>query len=368
MSRLKYLLLVGTAGLGLIATLFFSRPTRSTRASADGPHVDEQTDSPKARQSLTHRQGHPLQLPDTTPPLRVLYAIAMFDFHKWTHTDRILQNALEMCEAQMNVTVQIYTTAGPPDPVLVASLSSRFWCFSADAALPVHFFNHPESAGLNLVDFHRSRFYAELDSHDIFIYGEDDMSITSNTVRAFLYGLRLLHGTDMIPGFIRFEYMACDGSGGKWEPGSCERVYWEHTSDLEKAKAKIVHVNGNAYWQPALPYQAAYIFTRAQLADLNERCDFANDFTAPSSYPHAHREFIAMQAFGAHESVRTRCPYSLVVPIENAEVSAIHHLPDANHKRPGRGKAPVAKARETLVHLKKTTPVANRTNLPANPI
>jgi hypothetical protein len=142
--------------------------------------------------------------------IRLLVAIAAYDFSQLPHLEEVLDSYHDVCVAGVTVKVVLHTTVAFP-VTLLDLLQTRFPCpgFSLDIRLLL------PRVKLHLVDYHRKLFYNHIDQYDLFIYTEDDIRITPRIVQTYLEQTervkKLVEGTKYIPsdfnvGVVRFEY------------------------------------------------------------------------------------------------------------------------------------------------------------------
>jgi hypothetical protein len=190
---------------------------------------------------------------------RILVALASFDFSQFPHLEEVLSSYRDICEAgAAQVDVYIHTTMAYP-VALIDLLNTRLQCTST-----THTDSHNNSTNrfhvyisirspavrLNLVNFHRSLFYDNLDKYDLFIYSEDDIRVTPTTVAAYLYETQLLRqellrqqpksdtedlelqASNYNVGVVRYEYNYPPDiiieDKTRHATKNVTRVYWEH--------------------------------------------------------------------------------------------------------------------------------------------
>lgn len=126
--------------------------------------------------------------PSTLDGVKILVAIAAFDFAQLPHLEEVLDAYLDMCVAGAKVDVVIHATV--PYPVtLIDLLNSRLTCTnpSPRADFTVTIVLKTKNLRLHLVDEHRPLFYENINDYDLFIYSEDDIRVTPKTVGAYMY-------------------------------------------------------------------------------------------------------------------------------------------------------------------------------------
>ena len=137
--------------------------------------------SSSQRQSIGLTPPHDSLSPASLRDIRILVAIAAFDFNQIPHMEEVLDSYHDICVAGAVVDVVIHATVAYP-VTFIDMLNSRFTCenFSLDIVLK------PSSLRLHLVDCHRELFYSKIDEYDLFIYTEEDIQVTPRTVSTYL--------------------------------------------------------------------------------------------------------------------------------------------------------------------------------------
>jgi len=113
--------------------------------------------------------------------LRILVAIASYDFLQLAHLEEVLDALLDFCYAGSAIDIVIYTTVMYP-VALLDMLNDRLRCnndhnyqnreTTAGAQLTVTIILKPSHVRLHLVDYHRELFYERIDQYDVFVYTE----------------------------------------------------------------------------------------------------------------------------------------------------------------------------------------------------
>lgn len=114
--------------------------------------------------------------------LRILVAIASYDFLQLAHLEEVLDALLDFCYAGSAIDIVIYTTVMYP-VALLDMLNDRLRCNNnrnyqnrettkAGAKLTVTIILKPSHVRLHLVDYHRELFYERIDQYDVFVYTE----------------------------------------------------------------------------------------------------------------------------------------------------------------------------------------------------
>ena len=99
---------------------------------------------------------------------RILIALASFDFSQFPLLEEVLDSYQDLCFAgAKKVDIYIYTTV-PYTVALIDLLNTRLDC----QGLQIYIVVKTPAVRLNLVDFHRTLFYENIDEYDLFIYSE----------------------------------------------------------------------------------------------------------------------------------------------------------------------------------------------------
>ena len=181
--------LAGCAFCATFLVLSSSPPPRKTAPEAhasprtvafghvDVPRPRRAPDAAAAAEESEESAGGKNQPPPPPPPslsgLRVLVAIASFDFGQVPHLEDVLDSYHDLCAAGARVDVVVHSTEPYPVP-FVDLLNSRLNCYDDGRGngLKVTVSLRSPAVRLNLVDFHRELFYDRIDDHDLFIYSE----------------------------------------------------------------------------------------------------------------------------------------------------------------------------------------------------
>jgi len=337
----------------------------SSSAAAVGPPVTtENVNSAKQQQvaKFVTPQQHPeistSKLVDTfniLQDLKILVAIASFDFAQVPHFEETLDGYHELCVAGAKVVdVVIHTTVIYP----VAWLdmwSTRFPC----PRFNLTFVIKNKQVRLHLVDLHRQLFYDELNNYDLFVYTEDDMRVTPTTVATYYSQTQMLERhispADSLKynvGIVRYEYnfpSVIINDKTRHATENVTRVYWEHGSySLAHNQSIIPNVvqpvpglpslNGNLFVHMTNHHQGMFIATRAHLEywDSLPHCNFSVAQNRPGlprkpSQPLLGTQRVWMSSYQLYEP--KYCNIQQVIPINLFGALTVHHLPNKNYRR-----------------------------------
>lgn len=183
--------------------------------------------------------------------LRILIAIAAYDFSQMPHLEEVLDAYGDLCATGAYVDVIIHATV-PYPLVLIDLLNTRLRNCASHFSLKIILVS--PTVRLHLVDLHRPMFYDKLEEYDLFIYTEDDIRISPKLIASYLTETKVLQdriGYDASLnyniGMVRYEYnfpsnVAMDDKT-RHATQNVTRVYWEH-SYKTPAVPKVVDIVG----------------------------------------------------------------------------------------------------------------------------
>jgi hypothetical protein len=171
--------------------------------------------------------------------VRILIAIAAFDFNQLPHLEEVLDSYQDLCVTGA-AKIDIVVHATIPYPVtLIDLLNSRMVPACRDI-LTISIILVEASLRLHLVDLHRALFYKRINEYDLFIYTEDDIRVGARTVAGYLDETRRIEekvgkkrASDFNVGVVRYEYnfpsnVVMDDKT-RHATQNVTRVYWEHS-------------------------------------------------------------------------------------------------------------------------------------------
>jgi len=165
--------------------------------------------------------------------LRLLVVIASFGDRNRPHLDATIRQYQALPMRVEIIVVSNGPKALPPGVTVVVGLPSR----------------NPWS----LPFAHKRLFADNVDRFDLFVYSEDDIGVTEQTLRAFLRATAVLRD-DEIAGFLRYER---DGEGGIWMPDVHSWFRWQPDSVIDRGPSTFARYTNE--------HSAFYVLTRAQL-------------------------------------------------------------------------------------------------------
>lgn len=294
--------------------------------------------------------------PSVLDGIKILVAIAAFDFSQLPHLEEVLDAYLDLCFAGAKVDVVIHATV--PYPVtLIDLLNSRLTCTnpSPRAGFTVSIVLKSKNLRLHLVDEHRPLFYEKIDEYDLFIYTEDDIRITPSTVGAYLYETERVkqlvgpdRASDFNVGVCRYEYnypadILIDDKT-RHVTQNVTRVYWEHpwkppipkSIDAVPQKPlsdKYVHMTNH--------HQGMFLATRDLLKAWKDRegCKFdvVRDRPGLKNKPSQPAEGTQRVWMSSQMLYGNRhCNVQQVIPMDKFGALTVLHLPNKNYRRVGK--------------------------------
>ncbi len=222
--------------------------------------------------------------------IRILIAIAAFDFNQLPHFEEVIDSYQDLCvTGASKVDLVIHVTI--PYPVtLIDMLNSRLLP-SCQGVFEMSVIVVPAALRLHLVDCHRPLFYEKIEEYDLFIYTEDDIRVSPRTVAAYLdETYRIVEkvgkerASDFNVGIVRYEYnfpsnVIMDDKT-RHATQNVTRVYWEHSmfppipnaaDAVPNAEFQGTHLHMKNH------HQGMFLATRDLLLAWKNRpgCDFA---------------------------------------------------------------------------------------------
>lgn len=256
---------------------------------------------------------------------RIMIAVAAYNLDAFGCFDRMFDSFRDICEGGFSVDLFIYTARDWPQDVM-ESLESRMACRHPLAQFNASMIIKHPGVGHDLVRYHKTLFYENLDNYDLFIYTEDDHLVRLRHVTAYLEETNRLKQTlgntrfmDYSIGFLRYERI---------EEENFAHATFEHKWNLKYfAEAHMVPVEGindTSYFSPGgYCHQGMYMATNEQLRAWSERpnCRF-NDTNVRNGMI---REYISSLWLFYHPE---GCKVTQLIPVKSYRDFFIHHLAD----------------------------------------
>ena len=297
--------------------------------------------------------------------LRILVAIASYDFKQIPHLEETLDGYHQICAAgAAQVHVVVHTTVVYP-VVWLDLWQTRFRCPRFTLTLSVE----NKSLRLHLVDLHRHLFYEELNNYDLFIYTEDDIRVTPTTVATYWYETQQLkqilgqEGNDQNTnnndytmynvGIVRYEYnfpsVVIDDKT-RHATENVTRVYWEHSRAVAQGEAIVPGAASQVeslsqqqqqqrrYIHMKNHHQGMFLATRPHLERWKAlpNCQFDIPTERPSYPGKPHQPLFGTQRVWM-SSVQLMepkyCNVQQVIPMDHFGALTVHHIPNKNYRR-----------------------------------
>ena len=286
--------------------------------------------------------------------VRILVAIAAFDFSQLPHFEEVLDSYSDLCATGAQVDVIVHATV--PYPItLIDLLNTRVACLNPAGRFDVKISLVSPTVRLHLVDIHRPLFYEKIDEYDLFIYTEDDIRVTPRTIAAYLHETKVLQdkvGFDKSlnynVGIVRYEYNFPSNvlmdDNTRHATQNVTRVYWEHSYESPVIPKVVDVVPGldQEYVHMLNHHQGMFLATRDLLKAWKKKCQFDVVTNRPGgSQPREGTQVRAEQlssARGTHLKVACKtpltfsfssvcgCPASNSTPPSIAECSKLFRL------------------------------------------
>jgi len=283
--------------------------------------------------------------------LRILIAIAAYDFSQMPHLEEVLDAYGDLCATGAYVDVIIHATV-PYPLVLIDLLNTRLRNCASHFSLKVILVS--PTVRLHLVDLHRPMFYDKLEEYDLFIYTEDDIRISPKLIASYLTETKVLQdriGYDASlnynVGMVRYEYnfpsnVAMDDKT-RHATQNVTRVYWEH-SYKSPAVPKVVDIVGKDGKSPQVlseyvhmknHHQGMFLATRDLLKAWKKKCQFnvVTDRPGGHSQPTEGTQRVWMSSQQLYAP--RHCGIQQVIPIDRFGSLTALHLPNKNYRRVG---------------------------------
>jgi hypothetical protein len=218
--------------------------------------------------------------------VRILIAVASFDFSQLPHLEEVLDAYSDLCATGALVDLIVHATV--PYPItLIDLLNTRLTCVNPTGRFRVTISLVSPTVRLHLVDIHRPLFYEKIDDYDLFIYTEDDIRVTPRTIASYLHETKVLQkkigftkSLRYNVGIVRYEYnfpsnVLMDDKT-RHATQNVTRVYWEHSYHFPPVPKVVdfvpnfdhqyVHMNNH--------HQGMFLATRDLLKAWKEICQF----------------------------------------------------------------------------------------------
>lgn len=152
---------------------------------------------------------------------------------------------------------------------------------------------------------HKQLFADNLSSYDLFIYTEDDIDVTEQTISAFLDATEVLE-PDEVAGFLRFER----SEAGRWMPDAHGAYRWKPES--------VVTRGGRVFAEFSNEHAAFFVLTRSQLRRAIKSGGFMRE-------PYQSRyDMLCTAATDPY----TSCGLRKLICVSSLDQFLVHHMSD----------------------------------------
>jgi hypothetical protein len=260
---------------------------------------------------------------------RILVATVAYDLKQFMHFDIMFDSFRDMCESGASVDLVIYTSLEWPRPA-IESLEGRAFCRHPSATFRAAIIIKDPAVGLNIVRFHRTLFYENLDKYDLFIFTEDDLHIRPRHAIAYLEETRRLKEklgdkrlADYSIGFLRYERLDSD---------NYSHYYFEHfwengTKFFNHNIRRVEGIEDEVYFTGGRPFhQGMYMATSEQLRAWGVRpgCRFNETTMFEPDYRYIREKISSVHLFDRQQG----CKVNQVIPTAHYYDFLIHHMSD----------------------------------------
>jgi hypothetical protein len=220
---------------------------------------------------------------------------------------RAIENYWDLCERDIGFVLRIVIhTVEVWDNERLHRLRDQNQCvndLTGEVQLSIHFEYFDASVKLDLAGKHRRTMARFVTDFDLFIYQEDDMMVTAESVQLFLYYTSQIESHAQqanltavqipIVGFTRYEILDQTTIKDTIEPHPANRRF---VSEAPVPTYTLSCLNNVPYFVDNIsPHQAMFMLTKTQVLRLQNSCQFLNqDYT---KLPHSRSKRIYMSTF-----------------------------------------------------------------------
>jgi 2-polyprenyl-3-methyl-5-hydroxy-6-metoxy-1,4-benzoquinol methylase len=221
---------------------------------------------------------------DTEPPFRILVGIASYG----TNNDRYLRQIIRQYRSM-------------PFEIDIVVISNIEKDLGADIECVIGL---PNKNPWSLPFAHKKLFVERANSYDLFIYSEDDILITEQTIRAWLNVTAELFPNE-VAGFLRTEF----GSDGEVNyPDAHAHFHWDPSSVRRRGAYTLTHFTNE--------HAACYVLNHAQLSAALRSGGF-------DVAPHEGRyDLLCTAATDPY----TQCGLTKLIPVSHLGEFTVHHM------------------------------------------
>jgi 2-polyprenyl-3-methyl-5-hydroxy-6-metoxy-1,4-benzoquinol methylase len=184
---------------------------------------------------------------------------------------------------------------------------------------------------------HKKLFVENLDRYDLFIYSEDDILITEQSLRAWLELTPLLR-QDEVAGFLRVE-LGADGEPNY--PDAHAHFHWDPSSAVQRGGYTLAYFTNE--------HAACYVLDRTQLGKALSSGGF-------DVKPHEGKyDLLCTAATDPY----TQCGFTKLIPISHLDEFTVHHMSNRYVGRMGVTDTEFRKQTDVLLQIAQTSSVAS---------
>jgi hypothetical protein len=173
---------------------------------------------------------------------------------------------------------------------------------------------------INTVYFHRSDFVKNLNSYDYYLFSEDDILITEDTIDTYIaYDKKLDLNTCL--GFLRYE---------KTEINEDYMIDLWLNAPYPYIKNDNIIINNERYFSVTNPHQSCYVLSNEKLNFVISNSNYAIDGSNITTCILEHASSGIFTDWYQNTGVINK-----VIPVENLRNCIVEHLPGSHSNGPG---------------------------------
>lgn len=253
---------------------------------------------------------------------KVLSMVLAFNLGHFDSLLLIINEYLSMCESGWDPTIAIFTGMKWPKG-LRRFIRQKTFCYRTQSPLEVNIYEHDPKIGIGLGAEHRKHLANEVYNFDFFIYHEDDIVIKHSQIMAYLYETKKLHKLspqdglrDNCIGFQRYWKLPSIESYGEADVLETELLEeMPNFSPICIQNSPYLHVGGNIH-------QAMWMFTKAQVLMLQDKCMFLNQSNPSREY---------MSSFSVFDHKQGHCALNKIIPGDRFMSFSVLHYYKSKH-------------------------------------
>eukprot|EP01040_Poterioochromonas_malhamensis_P015063 gene15063-16788_t len=280
---------------------------------------------------------------------RLLYMMPSYSMSQFDSLRASLHSIRRLCnDGGWNVTIAIQSTSYLNyTSGTYKHLKSQVFCHRINQSLPIWIQSYGD-IGFGLNSRHRLLIAQVIEDFDYFIYAEEDMILTTESLHNYLQSQEILKNyqpalsniqSSYVTGFLRYEIHKKTKEKITWEYGRNQIYFVKQYGEIF-----LLTVNLN---------QAIYIFDCQQILQLQRNCDFLSKVGNTIFYQELRRAMnrnwkgiaVGVSEWSSSFQHVLQCGMIRVIPIKFFHHLLIHHHTNKGSKR-GVGRSKITTLRE----------------------